>query len=270
MTRIRVRFELNRGRTGAPLSKLGDISKQAERFLKALANDLAIDAKAGEWLAVNFKNGSVSYDAEFQGEISGAEADAFNRGLEFLAEFDPGSEGTNGSVTQATVLEFARLGSIIDPDEVIGLGIYGRGRTKPKMRLISYARTAEMRSEIETPILAYGSVQGIIHSLTKEVARPYFRIRELATGALVNCYYPGRLYDAVARALQQRTNVLHVDGQMKFDRTNRSITELVVERIETAKMLSPGEFEEFFGSCPGFTGDLTTEEWIDALRADAG
>jgi len=269
MARIKVRFELNKGRTGAPLSKLGDISKQAERFLRALAADLSIDAKAGEWLAVNFKNGSVSYDAEFQGEITGAEADAFNRGLEFLADFDPDHEGANGIVTTATVLEFAKMGSMIDPDEVIGFGIYGRDRAKPKMRSITYARMAEKRAEIETPIPSYGSVQGIIHSLAKEAERPYFRIRELATSSLVNCFYPGRLYDDVARALQQRTNVLHVDGRMKLDRVSRSITEMSVERIATARMLAPAEFEAFFGSWSTFTGDFTTEEWIDAVRANA-
>jgi hypothetical protein len=270
MARIKVRFELNKGRTGAPLSKLGDISKQAEKFLKALATDLAIDARAGEWLAVNFKNGSVSYDAEFQVEITGAEADAFNRGLEFLADFDAENEGANGSVTKTTVLEFARLGSLIDPDEVIGLGIYGRDRVKPKMRQITYAQTSQMRSEVEAPIPTYGSVQGVIHSLIKEAERPYFRIRELATADLVSCFYPGRLYDAVALALQQRTNVLHVGGPMKFDRAKRTITEMTVERMETARMMSPAEFEGFFGSAPTFTGDMTTEEWIDSVRSHAG
>jgi hypothetical protein len=73
MARIKVRFELNKGRIGAPLSKLGDISRQTERFLRSLAADVRIEAKAEEWLAVNFRNGSVSYDAELQGEITPAE-----------------------------------------------------------------------------------------------------------------------------------------------------------------------------------------------------
>jgi hypothetical protein len=270
MARIKVRFELNKGRTGAPLSKLGDISKQAERFLRALAIDLTIDVRAGEWLAVNFKNGSVSYDAEFQGEITPAEVDAFNRGLEFLADFDPQSEGANGSVSSNTILEFARLGKSIDPDEVIGLGIYGRNRVKPKMRWISYARTADIRGEIGTPIPGYGSVQGIIHSLQKEAERPYFRLRELSTEALVSCYYPIRLYSDVARALQERTNILHVAGNMLFDRAARAIAELSVERIETARMLSAAEFETMFGSMPNFTGDLSTDEWIDTVRSNGG
>ena len=68
MATIRVRFQLNKGRMGAPLSKLGKIAGQAERFLRALATDANIDQSSGEWLALNFDNGSVSYDAEFQGK----------------------------------------------------------------------------------------------------------------------------------------------------------------------------------------------------------
>ena len=148
MARIKVRFELNKGRIGAPLGKLGDISRQAEKFLRSLANDVKFGVKAEEWLAVNFRNRSVSYDAEFQGEITPADVDAFNRNLEFLADYVPGSEGANGRVPQTTALEFAKLGTVIDPDEVIGLGIYSRERSKPIWRRISYSRTAEMRASL--------------------------------------------------------------------------------------------------------------------------
>lgn len=268
MARIRVRFELNKGRIGAPLSKLGDISKQAEKFLRLLATDVKIAGKAEEWLAVNFRNGSVSYDAEFQGEITSAEVDAFNRNLEFLADYDPDSEGANGLVSPMTALEFARLGSLIDPDEVIGLGIYGRERARPKWRRISYAKTAEMRAQLEAPIPAYGSVQGIIHSLQKEVKRPFFRVRELASETLVNCYYPTRLYSDVVDALRERTTVLHVAGDTVFDRATRAIMELRVDRIDKARMLSNAEFEQFFGSAPDFTGDLSTDDYIDEMRED--
>ena len=135
------------------------------------------------------------------------------------------------------------------------------------MRWISYGKTADIRVQMETPIPSYGSVQGIIHSLQKEADRPYFRLRELSTESLVNCFYPLRLYSDVARALQERTNVLHVAGHMQFDRVTRSISELSVEKIITAKMLSGAEFEEFFGSCPSFTGEHSTEEWINDARS---
>ena len=41
-------------------------------------------------------NGSVSYDADYKGEITKTEVDAFNRNLELLAGYDPESEGGNG------------------------------------------------------------------------------------------------------------------------------------------------------------------------------
>jgi hypothetical protein len=268
MARIKVRFELNKGRIGAPLSKLGDISKQAEKFLRALAVDVKISVKAEEWLAVNFKNGSVSYDAEYQGELTPAEIDAFNRNLEFLADYEPESEGANGLVSPMTALEFARLGTIIDPDEVIGLGIYGLDRTRPKWRRISYAKTADMRAQLEAPVPAYSAVQGIIHSLQKEVRRPFFRVRELATDSLVTCFYPMRLYADVIEALRERTTVLHVAGDTVFDRATRAIVELNVDRIERARMLASEEFEQLFGAAPDFTGDLSTDDYLDEIRQD--
>jgi hypothetical protein len=268
MAKIKVRFELNKGRIGAPLSKLGDISRQAEKFLRSLASDVKVAGKAEEWLAVNFRNGSVSYDAEFQGEISPAEVDAFNRNLEFLADYDPDSEGANGLVSQVTALEFAKLGTLIDPDEVIGLGIYGRDRERLKWRRISYAKTAEIRAHFEAPIPVHASLQGVIHSLQKEAMRPYFSLRELASAALVRCPYPGRLYGDIVDALRERTTVIHVAGDTVYDSATRGIVELRVERIKKAGMLSSEEFEQFFGSAPDFTGDLSTDDYIDAIRED--
>lgn len=59
MARLKVRFSINKGRHGAPMAKLGKISEQAEKFLRSLAHDCEIPTKPGEWLAANFKNGSV-------------------------------------------------------------------------------------------------------------------------------------------------------------------------------------------------------------------
>jgi hypothetical protein len=122
--------------------------------------------------------------------------------------------------------------------------------------------------ELEAPLPTYGAVQGIIYSLQKEAERPNFLLRELSTGAFVSCYYPTRLYTEVARALQERTNILNVAGKMNYDRATRSIAGLQVERIETARMLSAAEFEGLFGSMPDFTGSHSTDEWIDAIRSD--
>ena len=38
--------------------------------------------------------------------------------------------------------------------------------------------------------------------------------------------------------------------------------------MEPAPQLSDADFEKFFGSAPNFTGDLTTEEFLDDVRRE--
>lgn len=268
MAKLRVRLEINRGRTGAPLAKLARIAEQAERFLRSLANDSGVPTKANEWLAVNFKNGSVSFDGEFQGEIAVAAAEIYARNLEFVADFDPDVEGANGLVTDATLSEFAKIGTLIDPDEVVGLGIYRPDSDKPRWRQITYSKTADIRRRVETPLPSYGSVQGILHAWFKEVRDPHFQLRELATSNLINCFYAADHYDDVARAVKERSTVLHVSGNILFDRIRRVATELRTQRIDRANMLDPAEFEALIGSAPDFTGDMSTADFVDDIRRD--
>jgi hypothetical protein len=266
MARIKVRFVINKGRHGAPMAKLGQISEQAEKFLKSLAADSEIETHPGEWLAVNFNDGSVEYDAEFQGDVNPGAAQIFTRNLEFLADFDPASEGLNAAIRPVTALEYARIGSLIDPDEEIGVGIYAPDAPEsrpPKWRAITYRKSAALKREIETPVPSYGAVQGILHAWFKEAKEPYFQIRELSTDTLVKVFYPFALYPDVAKAVQERTTMLTVSGNMLFDRTTRLAIELRADRIDLIKMLSTAEFEEFFGSAPDFVPELDDQTWAN-------
>ncbi|MGO9400764.1 MAG: hypothetical protein ACLP19_23415 [Xanthobacteraceae bacterium] len=269
MAQLRLRIQLNKGRLGAPLSKLGRIAEQAERFLRLLAAEAEIDQSSGEWLAVNFANGSVSYDAEFQGSVTPAQAAIFNRHLEFVVDYDPDSEGPQGMVRAETLVEFARIGTLIDPDEVIGIGLYREERKRPIWRQINYAKAVTLRQELEAPLPTYGAVQGIIHSLQKEARQPYFQIRELSTDQLVRCSYNSAQYHDVAEALQERTSIVHVSGDITYDRVSRTISEMRMDRLERARVLTPAEFEQFFGSAPTFTGELSTDDYMDSIRGDA-
>jgi hypothetical protein len=259
MARIRVRFVINKGRHGAPMTKLGKISEQAEKFLKALASDCKIESRSGEWLAVNFKDGSVEFDAEFQGDVDQGSMQIFSRNLEFLADYDSETEGLNMAISPMTALEYARIGYLIEPDEEIGLGIYGVNVKAPKWRKITYRSSAMLKREFETPVASYGAVQGILHAWFKEAREPHFQLRELSTDAFVRVFYLSPLYPEVARAVQQRTTMLMVSGNMLFDRATRAATELRADRIELMRMLSTAEFEEFFGSAPDFVADFDDE-----------
>src|SRR4051812_21862706 len=96
MAQLKLRIAMNKGRRGVPLEKLGDVARQFDRFLRTLASDLSIDVKKGEILADKFQNGSVMWDPAYQGDVSDATLRAFNRSIEFIADFDPESDGTNG------------------------------------------------------------------------------------------------------------------------------------------------------------------------------
>jgi hypothetical protein len=261
---VKVRLVLNKGRHGAPLSKLGKIAEQLERFLRSLATDSQIETKPGEWVAANFTNSSVEYDAEYLGVVNAGAAQFFARGLEALADYDPEGEGLNGMVSDATALEYSRIGQLIDPDEHIGLGIYPVTGGKPKWRQITYSRMASLRREMETPVPTHGAVQGILYAWFKEARAPSFQIRELSTDTLVRVHYPARLYGEVAKAVQERTTMLMVAGDMSLDRATRQPVEMTAERIERVGMLSPAEFESFIGSAPDFEADLGEETYWDA------
>jgi hypothetical protein len=259
MARIKLRIVLNKGRQGAPLAKLGRISEQAEKFLLALAADCNVQTRSGEWLAVNFKNGSVEYDAEFQGDVDAGIAQVFAKKIEFLADFDPENDGLNGVVSERAAIEYARIGGIIDPDENIGIGIYFPRARKPKWRNITYSKLTSISRQLESPMPAYGAIQGILHSWLMGVQNPNFQLRELSSQSLVRVFYSALLYSDVAQAVQERTTVLVVSGNIQYDRVSKLPIELKAARIERMPALSSAQFEKFFGSAPQYSHDFSEE-----------
>ena len=269
MAQIKLRIEMNKGRIGAPLEKLGDISRQIEKFLRALSADLKLEVKKGEWIAVNFKNGSVSYDASFEHEVTDSTFRHFNRCVEFVTDFDPETDGTNGMVSDATLLEYGRIGNHIDPDESIGIGLYtGETRNPRKWRQVNYRKTSQIRDAMEMPIRSYGSVQGILHAWFKEAHSPYFQVREFSTDQLVKCIYGQGLYSTIVDAVKDRNAVVYATGFLKLDRAKRVVDEMLVERIDRVERLTDDEFSSFFGMAPDLTGQMTTDQFISNVRAD--
>lgn len=259
MAKLKIRFVINQGRRGAPMAKLGKISEQAEKFLRDLAHDCGVQVKPGEWLAADFKNSSVQFDAEYQGSVGQGEAQVFERSMEILADFDPDRDGLNGVVRESTALEYAKIGSLIDPDEVIRIGIIPHRGGSPKWRDITYQKAETIKTAVETPIPTYGSLQGIIHAWFKEARVPYFQFRELASDALVRIEYAARQYGNVADALREKNAVLLVAGDCFYDRGTRSIATMKLDRITKTNVLSTGEFDSLFGSFP----DWETQELLE-------
>lgn len=269
MARLRVRLRFNPGRTGTPMDKLGEFSSQTERFLRSLAGDLGLPIKKGEWLATKFSNESVAFDAEYPGAVPDRVAAQAADALNLITGAEPLEAVNRGPVSYGTAAEFSRIGRIMDPDEKFYVGLYRDGEESPDdWREVTYRRAAEMRQLLDAPISSYGSVQGTMHAWHQGAAPPFFAVRELSTSALVRCNYKAFLHSKVYEAHEQPHAVVHVYGDMEWDRATRQIVTLEATRIDIEKPLTDFEFQKLVGSAPNFTGDLTTDEYIDWVRGD--
>jgi hypothetical protein len=50
----------------------------------------------------------------------------------------------------------------------------------------------------------------------------------------------------------------------------RRVEQVKVDKIDPAHEMSEQEFNSFFGCAPNFTGQLTTQEFIDRIRGRNG
>jgi hypothetical protein len=252
------------------MDKLGEFSSQTERFLRSLALDLGIETKKGQWLARDFSDGSVEFDGELAVPVSDSDAERGREALAAITGEHPLDACNKGIVGYTTVAEFARIGRVLDPDEKFLVGLYNNGEAKPSnWREVDYRKTAEIRRLLDTPLISYGSVQGTIHAWHAGARPAFFQARELSTGALVRCVYRPDLYRKVHQATRVPNTVIHVYGDIQWDRATNTIIEVDTKDIDTTEPLSESAFERLFGSMPDFTGTMSTADYIDWLRGDA-
>jgi TonB family protein len=113
MTRLRVRVELNRRKSGVPMEELVSVVEETRKFFHLLAEDVQIPADRGEWLASHFDPESLNFTAEFNGPASSEQIRAF--GLAF---------GGATSLRRETIAQFTHIADFIGEDELVGFGLY--------------------------------------------------------------------------------------------------------------------------------------------------
>jgi len=68
-------------------------------------------------------------------------------------------------------------------------------------------------------------------------------------------------------AFQERTTVVHAAGAGSFVKGGRVLVEMRVEWLDAVRPLSSDEFDRLFGGSPDFTGEMTTGQYIEDIRA---
>lgn len=267
MAKLRIRLRLNEGGEGAPLDQLVAVSKETERFLRCLAQDVGMAVPKGQWLARNFENGSVSFDSEHAGEWSIAQVKEFNAGFRYVASFEPGRQRFDGGIRHGTLLQYVKITDGLASHEKVGFGLYApNGNTPDQWHPLTKRQALTLRDQLTEEVTYVGTIQGNIHNFVAEL--PFrFSLRLSRSGDLVRCDIGEPLYDDLVKTLTRRNALVYVQGRIRARRIDRSIQAVDVFRLKSAPPLSDQAYQSFFGASPNYTGDMSTEQFIEEARS---
>jgi hypothetical protein len=262
MAKFRVRIELNKGRHGVPIHRLAKVAEEAEKFFQMFAADLGLTK--GDWIADNFTDGSVGFDTNYVGAAPDTIILTSQKAFKQLTDPQTSPDDLKYGVSKGTFLQFAKMAFPVDADDFVNLGVYNGQSEQPEMRELTKQRALEIEKEIVQTAVQYGGVQGIITALFKESNT--FWIRELSTGKKLSCLFPNNLYNLVWNALKDKDAVVNVEGWKTI--IGGKVEHLKATNITPAAEYLEDDLERFFGCDPNFTGNQSTEQFIDDLRGE--
>jgi hypothetical protein len=262
MAELRLKIELNKGRHGIPIERLAKVAEEAEKFFEMFSNDIHLGK--GEWIAHNFKNGSLGYDVSYVGEAPDSIVRVGQKAIDQLTNPKTTPDDLGFGVRRETLLQLARMASHIDADDFVSIGLYN-GRPEPKMRELSKQRYLEIEKQINQTTVQYGGMQGLITTLFKE--SNILWIRELASGDRVSCKFPPHMYNKIWKLLKAKDAIVNVEGWIT--QKKGVIDHLKIETVDESAEYKEGDLEKFFGADPNFTGGRDVNEYIDDLRGES-
>lgn len=268
MSKLRIRVELNKGRVGMPLAKLTHLCNETTRFLDMLCEDIGLPSSDAGWLARDFENASVDFDLCHPQPLTEDLAELGRRALRMV--FGDSHERAEIAlrIRPETRRQYRRIGNGLDADEVARFAVYRDDEERPE-RWFELGRTGD--AELADTLVdrnAYGEVQGVVNAFFKEHSPPYLRIRELATNELVKCFFPPDKYQAAVELLEDRDAVVFVEGWLKEDASSGRTREIRVEDFRPAPEFDLAQYKEMLGTIPGYTGPLSSEDWVRKVRGD--
>lgn len=268
MSTLRLRVELNKGRVGMPIGKLARVCDETTQFLTMLGEDIGLPANGDLWLAEAFENASVDFDLRCAAPLSDDIAELGRRALRMMFSGSLEDGALAMLVRPETRRQFHRITSPLDVDEIIRFGIYRDAEAQPEA-WFDIGKFDDLEfSEGLIDRNAYGEVQGVVNAFFKEHKPPYLRIRELSTGELVKCYFQPEMYQTAVELLEDREAVVFVEGRLKEDAATGKTREIAVEDFRPAPEFDLALFERMLGTIPDYTGDLTSEQFVEQARGN--
>ncbi len=269
MAALRVRIELKRPAQGIEMSKLKELSEEAQKFLRMVAEDLRLNPNDGKWVAKDFYNQGLGFNAEYQDvEIDADTAAAYLHALDGITTVGPETNWGVRGIRPQTIVQSARVAKIADEGEIVRIGLLN-GTDHVEWRPLPLDRAATVIEHFNVWVEYRGMLQGMIHTIFKESSPPYFTLRDFASGQIVHCEFNANDWPTLHKALERKDAPVFVAGWIRTRRLDRKIDYLRVEKLQGTKPMNREELHKFFGSAPGWTGDITTDQFIDSIRDDA-
>jgi hypothetical protein len=262
MSELKIKLEINKGRKGVPLKRLIKVADETRKFLEMLGKDIGLGE--GEWIAERFKNGSAVYDNTFIGETTTAKLHLAQQALEHVTDPRRTPDDLAFGIRRDTFFQFGRMAASLPSDDVLFIGLYGK-KKRPQRRILTKERFLEIERAVVERTRHYGGLQGVITALFKGTNTIW--VRDLSTGDKFVCSFRTDQYDRVWELFGPRDAVVNVEGWITHKPGEDS--HLEIETITPSAEYQEGDLEKFFGIDPDFTGDASTEEYLDDLRGES-
>jgi hypothetical protein len=94
----------------------------------------------------------------------------------------------------------------------------------------------------------------------------WFQLRRSGSNDLVRCDFREALYSEVHEACNRRNALVYVHGLITARRVDQQVTEMRAEKLKVAPSLSDEQYRAFFGADPEYTGNSSSEEFIERNR----
>ncbi len=259
LTTIRLKIILNKGRHGILIHKLARVGEETEKFIDCFANDINLSKK--DWLADNFKDGSLEYQLSYVGSAPQTTITMGREALKHIIDPSTTSNTLKYGISKKTFLQYARIANSIDADEVIELGT-----CDDNGEFMMYSLTKERFSAIEREVFQeteqYRGLQGTITAFFKDTGS--FHLRELLTGVTVICKFNSSFYNTIWKLLEKRDTLVNVEGWF-ISKSGKGDYLNIESIVESAEYIE-GDIDKFFGCDPNFMGNQTVEEYMAILR----
>lgn len=260
MADVRLKVILNKGREGIPAHKLAEFAKEIDKFLRMFSSDLQIEKP--EWVAERFKNGSLMYENRLVTSLPNERRVIARKALEQITSPKTKADMLSYGIRHQTYGQFAKIVAPADNDEAVVFGIYTDKGTFSK-RILNKKRAEIIEKQVKQRINRYCGYRGTISAFYPGSNKVH--ITEKTTGQVINCVFTSALYPHIIKALNKQNTVVNVEGWLRQEISEDSAY-LYIEHLSEMPIYQQGDLEKFFGCDPDFTGEFSTEEYLNEIR----